>query len=121
LFLLASVPFTVGELHGWVLGSSFCAIGLASRLVVFMRTMQQPQSRVEQQADWGIPSSWIAAFGTAFVLYGGLVLSYGFGWWASTGPPIFGGASSWVLSGALIAAVFIGLRVEGWRRFLLPP
>ena len=85
LLLLASVPFVVGSLHGWVLGSSFSLIGLASGLMAFVRTMQQPKSRAEEQSSWAIPSSWIASFGAAFLLYGVLLVSYAFGWWAAQG------------------------------------
>ena len=50
--------------------------------MAFVRTMQQPKSRAEKEASWAIPSSWIASFGAAFLLYGVLLLSYAFGWWA---------------------------------------
>ena len=110
LLLLASVPFAVGELHGWLLGSSFSLIGLASGLLAFVRTMQQPKSRAEKQASWAIPSSWIASFGAAFLLYGVLLLSYAFGWWAQGGAPVLGIPPSWVLSGAVVLAIVTGLR-----------
>ena len=90
LLLLASVPFVVGSLHGWLLGSSFSLIGLASGLLAFVRTMQRPKSRAERQASWAIPSSWIASIGAAFLLYGVLLVSYAFGWWAAEGSPILG-------------------------------
>ena len=53
LLLLASVPFVVGQLHGWVLGSSFSLIGLASGLLAFVRTMQPRKSRAEQAGQLG--------------------------------------------------------------------
>jgi hypothetical protein len=112
LLLLASVPFAVGKLHGWLLGSSFSLIGLASGLLAFVRTMQQPKSRAEKQASWAIPSSWIASFGAAFLLYGVLLVSYAFGWWAQGGSPVLGLAPSWVLLGALTLAVGTGLAVD---------
>ena len=107
LLMLASVPFVVGSLHGFLLGFTLCVIGLASRLVAFMQTMQQPRSRAKQQANWVIPTSWIASFGAASRLYGVLLVSYGFGWLAAVGSPVGG----WVLAGALVAAVVIGLAV----------
>ena len=55
LLLVASVPFVVGRLHGWVLGSSFSLIGLASGLLAFVRTMQRPKSRAEQAGQLGNP------------------------------------------------------------------
>jgi hypothetical protein len=58
LLLLASVPFAAGSLHGWVAGSSFSVIGLASGLMAFLRTMRQPKGRTSQQTGWAIPSSW---------------------------------------------------------------
>jgi hypothetical protein len=112
LLLLASVPFAVGELHGWLLGSSFSLIGLASGLVAFVRTTQQPKSRAEKQASWAIPSSWIASFGAGFLLYGVLLMSYAFGWWAQGGSPVLGLAPSWVLLGALLLAIGTGLAVD---------
>ena len=44
-----------GQFHGWLLGSSFSLIGLASGLLAFVRTMQPPKSRAEKQASWAIP------------------------------------------------------------------
>jgi hypothetical protein len=110
--LLASVPFAVGELHGWLLGSSFSLIGLASGLLAFVRTMQQPKSRAEKEASWAIPSSWIASFGAAFLLYGVLLLSYAFGWWAQGGAPVLGTPPSWVLFGAVVLAIVTGFAVD---------
>ena len=49
--LLASVPFVVGGLHGLLLGSSVSLIGIASGLLAFLRTMQQPKSRAEKRAS----------------------------------------------------------------------
>ena len=100
LLLLASVPFVVGSLHGWLLGSSFSLIGLASGLLAFVRTMQQPKSQAEKQASWAIPSSWIASIGAGFLLYGVLLVSYAFGWWAAEGSPMLGVSPFWVLVGA---------------------
>ncbi len=111
LLLLGSVPFAAGSLHGWLLGSSFSAIGLASGLIAFVRTMQQPKSQAERQASWAIPSSWIASFGAAFLLYGVLLVSYGFGWWAARGSA-GAGVSFWVLCGALLAALVTGYAVD---------
>jgi hypothetical protein len=107
LLLLASVPFVAGSLHGWLAGSSFSIIGLAGGLIAFLRTMQQPKSRAGQQTGRAIPSGWIASFGAAFLLYGVLLLSYGFGWWAAQGAVGF-----WVLFGALVAAIVTGLLVD---------
>ena len=112
LLLVASVPFAVGGLHGWLLGSSFSLIGLASGLLAFVRTMQQPKSRAEKQASWAIPSSWIASFGAAFLLYGVLLVSYAFGWWAQGGAPVLGVAPSWVLAGAVVVAIVTGCAVD---------
>ena len=112
LLLVASVPFAVGGLHGWLLGSSFSLIGLASGLLAFVRTMQQPKSRAEKQASWAIPSSWIASFGAAFLLYGVLLVSYAFGWWAQGGAPVLGVAPSWVLAGAVAMAIVTGCAVD---------
>jgi Patatin-like phospholipase len=112
LLLLASLPYVVGELHGWLLGSSFSLVGVASGLLAFVRTTQQPKSRAEKQASWAIPSSWIASFGAAFLLYGVLLVSYAFGWWAQGGDPLLGLAPSWVLLGALILAMGTGLAVD---------
>jgi hypothetical protein len=112
LLLLASVPFAVGELHGWLLGSSFSLIGLASGLVAFVRSAQQPKSRAEKQASWAIPSSWIASFGAGFLLYGVLLVSYAFGWWAAQGAPVLGIPAFAVLATAFILAIATGLAVD---------
>ena len=112
LLLLASVPFVVGSLHGWLLGSYFCVIGLASRLVTFMQTKQQRQSWAKQQTNWAIPTSWIAWFGAASLLYGALLVSYAFGWWVAEGSPVLGISPALVLAGALVAAVFFGLTAD---------
>jgi hypothetical protein len=112
LLLLASVPFAVGQLHGWLLGSSLSLIGLMSGLVTFVRTMQQPKSQTEKEASWAIPSSWIASFGAGFLFYGVLLVSYAFGWWAQQGAPILGVAPALVLLGALILAIATGLAVD---------
>jgi Patatin-like phospholipase len=112
LLLLASVPFVVGQLHGWLLGSSFSLIGLASGLMAFLQTAQKPKSRAEKQASWAIPSSWIASFGAGFLLYGVLLLSYAFGWWAAAGQPVLGVAPGWGLLAALILAIGTGLAVD---------
>jgi hypothetical protein len=112
LLLIASVPFVVGGLHGWLLGSSFSIVGLGSGLVAFLRTMQQPKSRAEKQASWAIPSSWIASFGAAFLLYGVLLVAYAFGWWAAEGRPIMEIPAFWILLGAVIVAIGTGLAVD---------
>jgi hypothetical protein len=112
LLLLASVPFVVRELHGWLLGSSFSLIGLASGLVAFVRTAQQPKRRAEKQAGWAIPNSWIASFGAAFLLYGVLLVSYAFGWWAGQGRPILGVPPFAVLAGAFVLAIATGWAVD---------
>jgi hypothetical protein len=112
LLLLASVPFAVGHLHGWLLGSSFSLIGFASGLVAFVQSTRQPKSRAEQQASWAIPSSWIASFGAGFLLYGVLLLSYAFGWWAASLPPVLGFAPPWVLLGPLLVALGTGFAVD---------
>lgn len=112
LLLLASVPFVVGSLHGWLLGSSFSIIGLASGLLAFVRTMQPRKSKAAQEASWGIPSSWIASIGAAFLLYGVLLVSYAFGWWAAEGAPVLGVAPSRVLLCVVILAVVTGLAVD---------
>ena len=112
LLLLASVPFVVGQLHGWLLGSSLSLIGLASGLVAFLRTTQQPKSRAEKQASWALPSGWIASFGAGFLLYGVLLVSYAFGWWAAAGASLMGIAPFWILLGALVVAIGTGLAVD---------
>ena len=112
LLLLASVPFVVGSLHGWLLGSSFSVIGLTSGLLAFMRTMQRPKSRAERQASWAIPSSWIASIGAAFLLYGVLLVSYAFGWWAEEGSPILGASPFWLLLVAFGLAIVTGWAVD---------
>jgi hypothetical protein len=112
LVLVASVPFVVGQLHGWLLGSSFSLIGLASGLVAFLRTMQRPKSRAEKQASWAIPSGWIASVGAGFLLYGVLLVSYAFGWWAQGGAPLLGIQPWGVLLGALIVALATGVLVD---------
>ena len=89
LLLLASVPVRRGRVPR-----------LAARLLVLRdrsrerppglrRTMRQPMSRAEEQTSWAIPTTWIASFGAAFLLYGVLLVSYGFAWWAAQGvhPP----------------------------------
>ena len=76
LLLLASVPFVVGSLHGWLLGSSFSLIGLASGLARLREDHAAAQEPGRGQASWAIPSSWIASFGAAFLLYGVLLVSY---------------------------------------------
>ena len=71
LLLLASVPFVAGEFHGWLLGSSFSVIGLASGLVAFARTTRQhepgPTSRpagrsqhLDRLVRRGVPALWRA-------------------------------------------------------------
>jgi hypothetical protein len=112
LLLLASVPFVVRELHGWLLGSSFSLIGLASGVVAFVRTAQQPKRGAEKQAGWAIPNSWIASFGAAFLLYGVLLVSYAFGWWAGQGGPILGIPPFAVLAGAFVLAIATGWAVD---------
>jgi hypothetical protein len=112
LLLLASVPFVAGEFHGWLLGSSFSAIGLASGLVAFVRTARQGVSGAEKQAGWAIPSGWIASFGAAFLLYGVLLVSYGFGWWAAEGNPLLGIPPPAVLGTAFILAIVTGFAVD---------
>ena len=112
LLLLASVPFVVGQLHGWLLGSSFSLIGLASGVVAFLRTTQRPKSRAEKQASWAIPSAWIASFGAGFLLYGVLLVSYALGWWAAAGAPVMGIAAFWLLLAALVVAIGTGLAVD---------
>jgi predicted acylesterase/phospholipase RssA len=109
--LLASVPFIAGSLHGWLLGSSFSVIGLASGLLAFVRTMRQPKSQAEKQTSWAVPSSWLASFGAAFLLYGVLLVSYGFGWWAAQGSAAFE-FPFYVLLGALAAAIITGWFVD---------
>lgn len=111
LLLLASVPFVWGSLYGWWLGPSFSVIGLTSGLLAFMRTMQQPKGQAEKQASWAIPSSWIASFGAAFLLYGVLLVSYGFGWWAAQGSTGFADPL-WVLLIALAVAIVTGRMVD---------
>jgi hypothetical protein len=112
LLLIASVPFVAGSLHGWLLGSSFSVIGLASGLLAFLRTMQPPKSRAEKEASWAIPSGWIASFGAAFLLYGVLLVAYALGWWAHTGRPVLDLAPHWVLIGAIVVAVASGWFVD---------
>jgi hypothetical protein len=112
LLLVASVPFAVGSLYGWLLGSSFSIVGLASGLVAFVRTTQQPKSRVDQQSGWAIPSGWIASFGAAFLLYGVLLVAYAFGWWADRGPSVLGIAPQWVLAVAFVVAIVTGWFVD---------
>jgi hypothetical protein len=112
LLLLASVPFVAGEFHGWLLGSSFSVIGLASGLVVFARTARQHVSRADKQTSRAMPSTWIASFGAAFLLYGVLLVSYGFAWWAAEGDPLLGIPPSVVLAAAFILAIVTGFAVD---------
>jgi hypothetical protein len=95
-----------------LLGSSFSLIGLASGLLAFARTMQQPKCMAEKQASWAIPSGLIASFGAAFLLYGILAVSYAFGWWVQDGSPVLGMAPSLVLIGALLLALVTGFFVD---------
>jgi hypothetical protein len=85
---------------------------LASGLIAFLRTMQQPKSRAEKEASWAIPGSWIASVGAAFLLYGILLVSYAFGWWAAEGSPLLGVSPHKLLVGALCLAVVTGLMVD---------
>ncbi len=112
LLLLASVPFVVREFHGWLLGSSFSLVGIASGLLAFLKTMQQPKSRAEEQASWAIPTSWIASIGAGFLLYGVLLVSYAFGWWAAQGSPVLGVPPDGILGFALVVAVATGRFVD---------
>jgi hypothetical protein len=112
LLLLASVPFVVREFHGWLLGSSFSLVGLASGLLAFLKTMQQPKSRAEEQASWAIPTSWIASIGAGFLLYGVLLVSYAFGWWAAQGSSVLGVPPDRILGFALVMALATGRLVD---------
>jgi hypothetical protein len=112
LVLLASVPFVAGEFHGWLLGSSFSAIGLASGLVAFARTARQHVSRADKQTSRAMPSTWIASFGAAFLLYGVLLVSYGFAWWAAEGNPILSVPPATVLGAAFVVAIVTGFAVD---------
>jgi hypothetical protein len=109
LLLPASVPFVVGALYGWLLGSTLYVLGLWARVVIFMRNMQRPKSRVLRQTILEVPSSWIALSGAVSMLYGALLLSYSFAWWAARGPVMLE-TSFWVLSSALVMAVIVGVR-----------
>jgi hypothetical protein len=112
LLLLASVPFVVGSLHGWVLGSSFSLMGLASGLLAFLKTMQRPKSRAEEQASWAIPTSWIASVGAGFLLYGVLLVAYAFGWWAAQGSAVLGVSPGVILGFAVVVAIATGRFVD---------
>jgi hypothetical protein len=112
LLLVASVPFVVGGLHGWLLGSSFSLIGLGSGFLAFVRTMQPRKSKAEQEASWAIPSSWIASFGAGFLLYGVLLVAYAFGWWVAEGSPLLGISPFWILLCALVLALLTGRVVD---------
>jgi hypothetical protein len=112
LLLLGSVPFVVGQLHGWLLGSSFSLIGLATGLLTFVRTMRTPKSAAERGGGWGVPISWIATFGAAFLLYGVLLIAYAFGWWAAQGAPVLGIPASAVLAAAFVLAIVTGCVVD---------
>ena len=112
LSLLGSVPFAVGQFHGWVLGSSFSLIGLISGFVAFARTMQKPKSTGAKEAGWAVPSSWIASFGAGFLLYGMLAVSYAFGIWAIQGSAPFGIPPKLVLAVAVALALLTGWAVD---------
>ena len=97
LLMLASVPFVAGEFRGWLLGPSFSLIGLASASLAFGSTLQHPKR------------SWI---GAACLLYGILLISFLFGWWAAEGAPLLGIPPFAVLAAAFILAVVTGFAVN---------
>jgi hypothetical protein len=97
LLMLASVPFVAGEFRGWLLGPSFSLIGLASASLAFGSTLQHPKR------------SWI---GAACLLYGILLISFLFGWWAAEGAPLLGIPPFAVLSAAFILAIVTGFAVN---------
>jgi hypothetical protein len=112
LLLIGSVPFVVGQLHGWLLGSSFSLIGLATGVLTFVRTMRTPRSAAETSGAWSVPVSWIATFGAAFLLYGVLLVAYAFGWWAEQGAPVLGVPAFAVLVAAVVLAILTGWLVD---------
>ena len=111
LLLLGSVPAAAGIFHGWWLGSSFSLIGLASGLMAFVRTMQQPKSSAEKGASWAIPASWIASIGAGFLLYGVLLLSFGYAAWAAKAMLGFG-VTCVIFVGVFLMAIATALRVD---------
>jgi Patatin-like phospholipase len=108
LLLLGSVPFATGGLHGWVLGSSFSLIGLVSGLMAFVKSAQPPRSGAASAGGAVIPGSWIASIGAAFLLYGVLLVSFAFGWWAAKGE------AGLVVSGVVLFLAVLVAGLTGW-------
>jgi hypothetical protein len=96
LLVLASVPFVVEELQASLLGPSFSLIGVASALLTFGST-QHPKR------------SWI---GAACLLYGILLVSYFFAWWAAQGSPVLGVPPGMILGLASVVALATGRLVD---------